>query len=278
LYLEPRVIPLNTVEDNMELGLAGKVAIVTGGSKGIGRATALKLLAEGGSVTVCARGKEALAETVAAAGDNRGRIEPVAADLTRLEDVKRVVARCVERFGRIDILVNNAGSARAGNFLELPDDLWIEDFTLKMFGYVRMTREVLLRMRDQKSGGVIVNIIGGAALTPSGGYTVGGAINAGVNHFTKSVAQEAAKYGVRVVGINPGPILTERLLKLRGAMEPGSASESQDEAFRKMTPLGRVGKPEEVADLVLFLASDRGSFIHATNVTIDGGSHKGLMG
>jgi NAD(P)-dependent dehydrogenase (short-subunit alcohol dehydrogenase family) len=83
---------------------------------------------------------------------------------------------------------------------------------------------------------------------------------------------------VRVVGINPGPILTERLLKLRGAMEPGTASESQDEAFRKMTPLGRVGKPEEVADLVLFLASERGSFIHATNVTIDGGSHKGLMG
>jgi NAD(P)-dependent dehydrogenase (short-subunit alcohol dehydrogenase family) len=107
---------------------------------------------------------------------------------------------------------------------------------------------------------------------------IGGAANAALNHFTKALADAAARYGVRAVGINPGPILTERLLKMRGALAPAAAGQAEDEAFRRMTPLGRIGKPEEVADLVLFLASDRGAFIHGANISIDGGTTKGLMG
>lgn len=262
----------------MELGLEGKVAIVTGGSKGIGRATALGLVNEGASVLVCARGQEALDETIAAAGHSgRDRIDALAADLTDPAAIKRVVARCIDRFGHVDILVNNAGSARTGEFLKLSDDAWLQDWTLKFFGYVRMAREVLPHMQ-RRHGGVIVNVIGAAALNPRGSYTIGGAANAALNHFTKALADESAQFGVRVVGINPGPILTERLLKMRGGLTPSSANQSDDEALRRMTPLGRVGKPEEVADLVLFLASARAAFIHGANITIDGGMTRGLMG
>lgn len=258
----------------MQLGLEGKVAIVTGGSKGIGQATALGLIAEGASVLVCARGKEALEETVRLAG-GEGRIIGMQADLTQGEVIKAVVARCVEVFGRVDILVNNAGSARPGEFLKLPDDAWLDDWTLKFFGYMRMAREVLPHMRDQKSG-VIINIIGTGALKPMGSYMIGGAANAALNHFTKALADEGAKHGVRVVGINPGPILTERLQRFLSTFSPGSAD--AEEAMRKMTPLGRVGKSEEVADLVLFLVSERAAFIHGANITIDGGANPGLMG
>jgi len=258
----------------MQLGLEGKVAIVTGGSKGIGQATALGLIAEGASVLVCARGKEALEETVRLAG-GEGRIIGMQADLTQGETIKAVVARCLEVFGRVDILVNNAGSARPGEFLKLSDEAWLDDWTLKFFGYMRMARGVLPHMQKQKSG-VIVNIIGTGALKPMGSYMIGGAANAALNHFTKALADEGAKHGVRVVGINPGPILTERLQRFLSTFSSGSAD--AEEAMRKMTPLGRVGKPEEVADLVLFLASERAAFIHGANITIDGGANPGLMG
>lgn len=262
----------------MELGLERKVAIVTGGSKGIGRATALGLLNEGASVLVCARGRAALDETVTAAGDGaRDRIDALAADLTDPVAIKSVVASCIDRFGQIDILVNNAGSARTGEFLNLSDNAWLEDWTLKFFGYVRMAREVLPHMQRRRTG-VIVNIIGAAALNPRGSYTIGGAANAALNHFTKALADESAQSGVRVVGINPGPILTERLLKMRAGLAPSSKDQPDDEALRRMTPLGRVGKAEEVADLVLFLASARAAFIHGANITIDGGTTRGLMG
>ncbi len=262
----------------MELGLEGKVAIVTGGSKGIGRATALAFLNEGASVLICARGRQSLDETVTAAGHAvRERIDALAADLMQAAAIKQVVARCIERFGRIDILVNNAGSARPGDFLQLTDEAWIDDWMLKFFGYVRMAREVLPHMQHQGSG-VIINIIGTGGLNPTGNYIIGGAANAALNHFSKALADAGAKYGVRAVGINPGPILTERLLKMRGTLAPGATGQPDDEAFRRMTPLGRIGKPEEVADLVLFLASDRGSFIHGANISIDGGATKGLMG
>ena len=127
----------------------------------------------------------------------------------------------------------------------------------------------------RERSGVIVNVIGTGALRPSAGYMVGGAANAALNHFTKSLADEGAKHGVRVVGVNPGPILTERL---RLFAERGARGANPDELYARMTPLKRPGKPEEVADLVCFLASPRGAFIHGANITIDGGANSGLMG
>ncbi len=259
----------------MKLGLEGKVAIVTGGSKGIGQATALGFLAEGASVLVCARGKEALEETVRLAGkQGEGHIVGMQADLTEGDAIKAVVAKCRDTFGRVDILINNAGSARPGDFLTLPDDAWTDDWTLKFFGYVRMAREVLPLMQQQGNG-VIINVIGTGALKPMGSYMIGGAANAALNNFTKALADEAAKRGVRVVGVNPGPILTERLEKFLSTFGSGN---SREEVLKKMTPLGRVGKSEEVADLLLFLSSERAAFIHGANITIDGGANPGLMG
>jgi NAD(P)-dependent dehydrogenase (short-subunit alcohol dehydrogenase family) len=258
----------------MELGLQGKVAIVTGGSKGIGRAAALALVKEGASVLICARGQEALEVTAREVQGGEGRVIAVQADLSQAEAIKKVVSRCLDAFGQVDILVNNAGSARPGDFLSLADEAWLEDWTLKFFGYVRMAREVLPHMQKQKAG-VIVNIIGTGGLRPVGNYMIGGSANAALNHFTKALADEGAKHGVRVLGINPGPILTERLEKFLATFSGGATAE---EAMQKMTPLGRVGKAEEVADLVLFLASERAAFIHGANITIDGGANPGLMG
>ena len=260
----------------MQLELENKVVLVTGGSKGIGRAAALGFLAEGAAILICARGAEALDETRALAQSaESGRLIAMQADLTQAEAIKSVVARCREEFGRIDILVNNAGSARPGPFLDISDADWTEDWTLKFFGYVRMAREVLPHMQRQSSG-VIVNIIGTGGLRPIANYMVGGAANAALNHFTKALAAEGAQHGVRVVGINPGPILTERLQKFAAVFSQGSGS--PEETLRKMTPLGRVGEAEEVADLILFLSSARAAFIHGANVTIDGGANPGLMG
>jgi len=261
----------------MELALRGKTAIVTGGSKGIGRATALGLAAEGASVLVCARGREALDETAGLARQNEGaRVAALQADLTKPDDIRRVAARCVEEFGGIDILVNNAGSARPGEFQRISDADWLDDWQLKFFGYVRMAREVLPHM-ERGGGGVIVNVIGTGGLAPSRGYMVGGSANAALNHFTKALAQEGAERGVRVVGINPGPILTERLRIFVGRAAQARA-QSVEEALRHITPLKRPGRPEEVADLILFLVSARAAFIHGANITIDGGANPGLMG
>jgi 3-oxoacyl-[acyl-carrier protein] reductase len=259
----------------MNLELTGKVALVTGGSKGIGRATALRFAEEGATVIVCARGKEALEETAALARKIEGaRIAAVTADLTKLDDIRRVARRCVEEFGRIDILVNNAGSARPGDFQKISDDDWHADFELKFFGYVRMAREVMPVMQAQR-GGAIVNVIGTGGLRPSAGYMVGGAANAALNHFTKSLADEGAKHRVRVVGVNPGPILTERL---RLFSERAAHGRNLEEVYARMTPLGRPGEAGEVADLIAFLASPRAAFIHGANVTIDGGANPGLIG
>lgn len=263
----------------MDLGLSGKVAIVTGGSKGIGRAAALQFVTEGASVLICARGREALDDTIAAAGAaGRERIAAIAADLTDAAAIRRVVERATSEFGRLDILVNNAGSARPGDFQKISDDDWKLDFELKFFGYVRMAREAMAKMAEHRSG-VIVNVIGTGGLVPSAGYMVGGAANAALNHFTKALAAEGAKHGVRVAGINPGPILTDRLkLFLEQRARESGPGRGAEEIMRRMTPLGRPGKAEEVADLILFLASERAAFIHGANITIDGGANPGLIG
>jgi len=262
----------------MKLELDGKAAIVTGGTRGIGRATVLRLLAEGTSVLVCARGTEGLEEIARDASG--GRVVTCQADLRNLHDIRTVAARCVAEFGRIDILINNAGSARPGRLHELSDQAWNEDYSLKFFGYVRMVREVLPRMKRQLAG-VIINNIGMFGLLPTASYLTGGSADAALMHFTKAIADEGAPYGVRSIGINPGPIDTPRYRLF--AMPKDAPSEAEAErlyqaTLRASTPLGRPGKPEEVADLIAFLASPRAAFISGTSIAIDGGrTFGGLM-
>jgi len=257
----------------MDLGLENNVAIVTGGSKGIGYASGMSLLNEGAKVLICARNQDDLDKAVASAGNQaEGRIKAIAADMSNVEDIKRVVDHCISTFGRVDILVNNAGSARMGKFTEITDDAWEADWGLKFFGYVRMAREVFPHMEKQGKG-VVINIIGAAALHPEASYMVGGSANLALNHFTKALAKEGAPNNIRVVGINPGLIATERMER-----RVQLSNLPREQFLADASPLGRPGKPEEIGDLVAFFASDRAGFVTGSNLTADGGANPAIMG
>ncbi len=262
----------------MELGLAGRVALITGGSRGIGRACALGLAAEGCRVMLSARDADGLARVVREAEAKGAEAASAAADLTRLEDVERVVQATLERFGRIDILVNNAGAIRGGDFLTLPDRAWAEDWELKPLGYVRMARAVLPHMRERRWGRII-NIVGAAARNPSPAYTIGGTANAGLINFTKALADLGARDNILVTAVSPGATATERQEELirRRAQAAGRPVEELRREIAAAQPLGRLARPEEIADLVVFLASERASFISGVAITIDGGASRGVF-
>jgi 3-oxoacyl-[acyl-carrier protein] reductase len=262
----------------MDLGLRDKTALVTGGSKGIGRAVARALAAEGARVMICARGADALTQAALEIERETGReVLTVAADLSTLTEVKRVAAEAVTRLGRLDILVNNAGAVKGGDFLATPDEEWMAGWNLKLLGYIRMAREVLPHMQRQ-GGGRIVNVVGAAARNPATTYMMGGAANAALINFTKALSDLGAKHNVLVTAVSPGPVKTERWDSL---LRQQAAAAGQDpEAFARERarefPLGRIALPEEVADLVCFLASARASFLTGITITIDGGITRGV--
>lgn len=257
----------------MDLGLQGKIALVTGGSLGIGRAAAFGLAREGASVALCARGKEALAETAEAIRAFGVKALPIQADCTRPEDVTRLVHAVVAEFGGIDILVNSIGAAKGGNFLEFTEGDWEESLALKLLGQIRCCREVLPIMRA-RGGGTIVNVIGHRGKQPDGRALPAGVANAGLINFTVGLAQEEARYGIRVVGVNPAPVETRRLQSVFET-EARVLGVSVDEARRRWlshVPLGRAARPEEISDVIVFLASVRASYITGTVVHVDGGA------
>ncbi len=262
----------------MDLGLKGKTALVTGGSKGIGRACARALAAEGARVMICARNPDALKQAAAEIERETGaEVLTAAADLSELEAVKRVAADAVSRLGRLDILVNNAGAIKGGDFLATPDDEWIRGWSLKLLGYIRMAREVLPHMQRQ-GGGRIINVVGAAARNPATTYMMGGAANAALINFTKALADLGAKSKVLVTAVSPGPVKTERwdsLAKQQAAAQ-GKDVETYVREQSASLPLGRIALPEEVADLVCFLASERASFLSGIAITVDGAATRGV--
>jgi len=262
----------------MELGLKGKTVLVTGGSKGIGRATARAMAAEGARVMICSRTAGDLESTAAAIKSETGQaVDIVAADLSRLDGVESAAAAAVKRLGRLDILVNNAGAIKGGDFLALPDDEWMAGWSLKLLGYVRMARTVLPQMRTQ-GGGRIVNVVGMAARNPATTYMMGGAANAALINFTKALADLGAPSNVLVTAVSPGPVKTDRWdsLQRQQATAAGMDLASYEKEQSRNFPLGRIALPEEVADLVCFLASERASFLTGIAITIDGGISRGV--
>jgi NAD(P)-dependent dehydrogenase (short-subunit alcohol dehydrogenase family) len=252
----------------MDLQLHGKHALITGGSKGIGRATAEALAGEGCSVTLVARDAGNLEATAATL---RGRfqvsIRTIAADLSQDATVRRVAAEA----GDIDILVNNAGAIPQGSLTAVDDDTWRRAWDLKVFGYISLCRAVYPAMAARRSG-VIVNVIGAAGERLDPNYIAGSTGNAALMAFTRSLGKAAPADNLRVVGINPGPVATTRLetsTRSRAARLLGDPERWQ-ELYATM-PFGRAGKPEEIGNAVAFLASPVSGYTSGTIVTIDGG-------
>ncbi len=266
----------------MDLGLSGKTAIVTGGSAGIGLACAKALSREGVHTAIAARDQRRLEQAVREIGSvsiNPGDAEVVAisADLTQAEDITKVVQTAYERFGRIDILINNAGSARAGAFSDLEDEAFLDAWSLKLLGYIRMVRAVLPYMSEQK-GGRIVNIIGGAARTPSPTFLPGSTANAALLNFTKGISKELIRHNIRINAISPGSTATERAKRLNKQIAEAKGLGEQ-EAWRQSIggiPLGRRVEPDEIAAMAVFLVSDRAASIVGAEIIIDGGSTPGV--
>jgi 3-oxoacyl-[acyl-carrier protein] reductase len=263
----------------MDLGLQGKVVLLTGGSKGIGKAITRTLAGEGCKVAICARGQALLQQTAQDIQQETGsEVVPFVADLTDPEDVPRLVNEVVEHFGRIDILVNNAGSSPGGLLEDLTEEDWAQSLQLKFMGYVRCCKAVLPHMRRQGKGRV-VNIIGNDGVKYSYWEITPGAANAAGQNLTLSLAEQYAKDNITFVAVNPGPVATERWDTLLKAMARDRAITvaDADRLSKSSIPLGRICTPEEVADLATFLASDRAHFVNGTMINIDGGQRKAIM-
>lgn len=258
----------------MDLGLQGKRAIVTGGSRGIGAATAGVLRSEGADVAVIGRDRDALDAVAAEHG-----VHAVVADLSTADGVATGVAACIDALGGVDILVNNAGASPGGSLDVITDEQWQETFDLKFMGYVRCTRAVLPAMRAQRYGR-IVNVGGTGLLRAQPGYALA-SLAAGLVHFTRATAELVGPDGVTVTMVHPGPTLTERLQSMLagGAARAGTDVDTfARDVVGASLPLARVGTPEEVAAVIAILCSDRASWITGGGLTIDGGAAQGVVG
>lgn len=261
----------------MNLGLEGRFALVTGGSHGIGRAVAIALAAEGCNVAIAARAAPGLEDAAAQIrGAGPARVETLVADATKPDEVRAMVARTNEAFGRIDILVNSIGSARLGDFLQLSEEDWQASLALKLHGIIRCCREVVPHMLAQRWGR-IVNVVGHRGRQPEVEAMPAGVANAGLINFTKALGCAYARQGILVNGVSPCPMQTRRLdymVKARAAIANVSEEAVREEYLRDI-PVGRFARPEEIAPLAVFLASERNSYITGEVISIDGGATRG---
>jgi NAD(P)-dependent dehydrogenase (short-subunit alcohol dehydrogenase family) len=263
---------------SMELDLGGKVAIVTGGSKGLGAASARLLAGEGARLVLMALGADRLEAVGQEARDRYGTdVVTCPADLIEVDAAEGVVAAAMNAFGRIDILINAAGSSEGGVFWDIPDRVWADSMALKFHGTVRIIRAVVPRMMDQAYGR-IVTIVGNTGRQPNPRMLPGAAANAGLLAVTKGLAEEPAPHGVIVNAVNPGPTRTERWRTLMSNMATASGRkpEEVEGEIMKDIPMGRLGEPDEIARLVVFLASDAAANMTGTSLTADGGWTKAL--
>jgi NAD(P)-dependent dehydrogenase (short-subunit alcohol dehydrogenase family) len=263
----------------MDLQLKGKTALVTGGSEGIGKGIALMLAKEGVDVAICARRIEPLQKTADEISYATGRkIIPIVADLTKDADAKNFVEQAQSALGSIDLMINNAGSAPGGVIETLTEDDWALALQLKFMGYVRCLRYVLPIMVKQ-GGGRVVNLIGNDGVKPSYWEIAPGAANAAGQNLTVSLAGQYGRHNISFCAVNPGPVRTERWSGLVNAMSRDMkiSYEEADKLAPASIPLGRIAEVEEVAHLVVMLASPLVQMANGTMIEIDGGQDKALM-
>jgi 3-oxoacyl-[acyl-carrier protein] reductase len=263
----------------MDLGIKGRVALVSGASRGLGRAVASSLAREGAWLALCARGREDLNKTAAAIVEETGAmIWTRPTDVSDREQARRFVQQAVAHYGTVDILVNNAGGPPSGAFLELTDEQWEAAVRLNFLSAVWLSREAVPYMRRQRWGRVI-NLTSVAVKQPLDGLMLSNAMRAGVTGFARTLANELAADNILVNNVCSGYTLTERVRELSKAMAAKSKVSPEEvvRGWEESIPLGRLARPDELADLVVFLASERASYITGTSIPVDGGFYRGLM-
>jgi 3-oxoacyl-[acyl-carrier protein] reductase len=253
----------------MDLGIRGKAALVTAASKGMGKATAMGLAAEGVKVLMCAR---TAADIKAAADEVRTKtgteVVEMTADITKKEDIERLVTRANEAFGGVDILVANSGGPQRGNLDEMTDEQWISAFEISTLSVVRMIRGVLPSMK-KKRWGRILTIQSVSVKQPVPGLLLSNSTRPGVAGMAKTLSEELGKHNITINVVCPGKILTDRLLG--GVKQSGLSREEYLEKAGLDIPLGRVGTAEEFANVMVFLASERASYVTGVAMQVDGG-------
>jgi 3-oxoacyl-[acyl-carrier protein] reductase len=263
----------------MDLGLKGKVALVAGASQGMGRATALGFAREGAKVAICARGEAALNEAAEMIRKQTGGVVlAMVADMAKAEDIKKFVNQSAEHFGRLDIIVNNAGGPPPGEFLKFTDEDWNNAYNLSFMSTMRMTREAVPHMR-KAGGGRVINITSYSVKEPITGLVLSNAVRSAVIGLAKTLSRELAQDNILINNICPGRIDTERAQKLNKARADrvGRPVEEINKEMAAEVPLGRYGTAAEAADVIVFLGSERASYLTGTTIQIDGGLIRGIQ-
>jgi len=254
--------------------LAGKVAIVTGASKGIGRAIAVRLAADGARVVLCARDEALLGQAVKQIEGAGGSAAALALDLRLPETPAKLAEFAVQRFGAIDIVVNNAGATKRGEFEALTEEEWADGFALKFFGSVRLTRACWPGLKQNSGSVIFISGIGGR--TPGPQFAIGGSVNAALLSLTKALAETGLRDGVQVNTVSPGTIRTARFETRLAAfaaerkLDPAAA----ERVYVEEQEIARIGEPEDVAALVAFIASPEGRLLHGSLIDLDAGATK----
>ncbi|NEO54656.1 MAG: SDR family oxidoreductase [Okeania sp. SIO3B5] len=261
----------------MELGIRNRTALVCAASSGIGRAIARSLVSEGVRIAICSRDKKNLRTTQEALEAESGsEIVSVVADLSVKSDIDRLVETVQAQLGSIEILVNNVGGPAPGGLMELSEEQWYEGLQLSLMSVVRLTKAVLPRMKEQKWGRIVA-IASNTAKEPREELLLSSTIRASVAAFNKAISAKVLSDNILIHTVSPGPIATERVLQLTKdvAVTKNITFEEAQQYLVDELPMGRMGKPEEVADLVTYLVSQRSSFMAGNFISIDGGQLKG---
>ncbi len=263
----------------MDLGLHDKIALVAASSRGLGRACAQALSAEGAKVALCARNEKALRATAdEIARLTANEVLAIPADLTHARDCERVVKETVDFFGGLHVLVTNNGGPPAGYFFDFDDNDWYRAVDLTLMSVVRLIRAAVPAMRQQKWGR-IVNITSISVKEPLDNLILSNALWTGVVGLARTLASQLAADGITVNNVAPGYVLTDRVASLSQTQAKAQGKSPDDilAGFAAPVPIGRIGKPEELAAVVAFLASEQAAYVNGTTLLVDGGRYKGLM-
>ncbi|KHD84879.1 SDR family oxidoreductase [Heyndrickxia ginsengihumi] len=261
----------------MDLGIKGKAALVVASSQGLGKAIAKELVEEGANVVIASRNEQQLQQVkqeLLALG--KGDVEYIKTDITNVEEIKAMVQKVKDTYGRLDILVNNAGGPPAGNFEDMDDEKWQQSFELNLLSYIRIIRESLPLLK--KNGGRIINIASSSIKEPIPGLILSNTFRTGIVGLSKSLAEELAPYSILINTVGPGRIATDRITHLDRvtAEKTGKSLEEVEQEQLQSIPLKRYGQPEEFAKFVAFLASNANSYVTGSSFLIDGGKVKSI--